>query len=667
MTTSDERAFAKIFTVILMAGILDSLVSVARRVDEKVTVSCQIFEFFAVIQSCFNYEYRVQMIDLLQNEVIDLQTMASPSRLPFQSPSAESRSQLVESMRLKTPSTVNKNNRSHLSAITPIQPLFTPSGTPQGSHVLLSPSRTITETLNALASSTANQLEEIWDQVGYSPQERASQLKELLMSFRDQCDQKISEELGVVETFRQEITESKEELKAISEALKTPVDSRLLEAKSGMTLINELENLQATLDGLRAEAEIAKADMRECQKHLIESHLALGIDMEPRWNDIETDLTLSRRREFHAKVEEMKHEVANRTNTVIQLLRDCQHLMSDLAIDAQASASILDRQIAGSLARSKDSSFIMSSKFETESCTGISNIALERLTERVSELHKEKKSRKTKLQEMGAEIAMLWEQLRISEDEQRAFSESVKGLGMDTIRKGEEELKRLKQLKGEMLGSLIEEARESIYQLWQETNATASTKEEFDGIDVIDQTLYDNELLEAHEEYLHVLQERFEQMKPIIQLIERREDILRQRTEYEELQKDSTRLNQRGAAMAKQLMEEEKMARRIKKELPKLTKLLKEKLSEWKERNKEDFQYQGEVYVDVMKAQDDEWKRYKEEELQIKKKKKHGQQGDENVAVSSKTAKTSSQQSRTISTNRRQPLVTKNSRTGLVS
>ena len=198
MTTSDERAFAKIFTVILMAGILDSLVSVARRVDEKVTVCCQIFEFFAVIQSwCFSFRVRegtVQM-DLLQNEAIDLQTMASPSRLPFQSPSAESRSQLVESMRLKTPSTVNKNNRSHLSAITPIQPVFTPSGTPRGSHVLLSPSRTITETLNALASSTANQLEEIWDQVGYSPQERASQLKELLMSFRDQCDQKISEEL----------------------------------------------------------------------------------------------------------------------------------------------------------------------------------------------------------------------------------------------------------------------------------------------------------------------------------------------------------------------------------------------------------------------------------------------------------------------------------------
>ncbi|CAJ1940356.1 unnamed protein product [Cylindrotheca closterium] len=588
--------------------------------------------------------------------------MASPSRLPFQSPSAESRSQLLEGMRLKTPSTINKNNRSYLSAITPVQPVFTPSGTPRGSHVLLSPSRTITETLNALASSTAHQLEEIWDQVGYSPQDRATQLKELLMSFRDQCDQTISQELGVVETFRQEISEAKKELKAIGEALKTPIDPRLVEDNHEMTLINELETLQVTLDGLRADVEVAKADMRECQEQLIESHLALGLDLESKWDDIETDLTQSRRGEFHLKVEEMKHEVTNRTSTIIQLLRDCQHLMSDLAIDAQASDSTLDRQIAGSLARSKDSSFIMSSKFETESCTGISISALERLTERVAELQKEKKSRKTKLQEMGAEIAMLWEQLRIPEDEQKSFSESVKGLGMDTIRKGEGELKRLKQLKNEMLGSLIEEARESIYQLWQETNATATTKEEFDGIDVIDQELYDNELLEAHEEYLHILQERFEHMKPILQLIERREDILRQRSEYEELQKDSSRLNQRGAAMAKQLMEEEKMARRIKKELPKLTKLLTEKLSEWKERNKEDFQYQGEIYVNVIKAQNDEWQRHKEEEMQNKRKKKQGQQGDENKAGSSKakvTTKASAQQSRPRTTTRRQPLASK--------
>merc|ERR1711957_747352 len=92
--------------------------------------------------------------------------------------------------------------------------------------------------------------------------------------------------------------------------------------------------------------------------------------------------------------------------------------------------------------------------------------------------------------------------------------------------------------------------------------------------------------------------------------------------EYEELQKDSDRLKQRGAAMAKQLMEEEKMARRIKRDLPRLTKMLNEKLDEWKDSHDEDFQYHGKLYVDVMDQQQQEWTEYKENEMQIKLKKK---------------------------------------------
>jgi protein regulator of cytokinesis 1 len=227
---------------------------------------------------------------------------------------------------------------------------------------------------------------------------------------------------------------------------------------------------------------------------------------------------------------------------------------------------------------------------------------------------------------MGAQIAMLWEQLRIPPEEQRAFTESVKGLGMDTIAKGEAELKRLKSLKSGMLGKLIAEARETIEELWEETNATEMHRNSFQSYYVQNEDDFDDTLLDEHEEYIKLLQDRLEKMKPINRIIERREDILRERMEYEELQKDSERLKQRGAAMAKQLMEEEKMARRIKRDLPKLTKLLNEKLQELKEMNGEDFQYQGEVYVETMAKQDEEWIEYKKNEMQLKLRKKQDDQ-----------------------------------------
>lgn len=222
------------------------------------------------------------------------------------------------------------------------------------------------------------------------------------------------------------------------------------------------------------------------------------------------------------------------------------------------------------------------------------------------------------LQEMGAEIAMLWEQLRVPEEEQQAFTESVKGLGMDTLEKGQAELQRLKAVKGAMLGNLIDEARATIRELWEETNAADTVRQTFEAMFVMDEMQYDDKLLEKHDGCIRELQDRLEQMKPIIRIIERREDILRERMEYEELQKDSDRLKQRGAAMAKQLMEEEKMARRIKKELPKLTKILQDKLTDWRETSGEEFQYHCDVYVDVMARQEEEWVQYKNNEMQLK-------------------------------------------------
>lgn len=532
-----------------------------------------------------------------------------------------------------TPGSVNTTlqHRSYTSAINQVDPVLTPRETPRGTSmgfVLLSPSRTITESLSTLASSTAQQLEGIWNEVGYTQQERASQLSDLLENFRNVCEKKISEEQGVAETFRQTIRDNKEEIENISNALQRKLDPHFLRNNDGkMTLNDELANLDCLLEELRIDSEDAKNDLSQCREYLIESHNALGRNLDDCWGDIETDLTAIRREEFHTKVEEMKQEIATRTAAVIQLLRDCQHLMNDIGINAQADdASNLDRRISGSIVRSKDSSFMMVSKFETMTCTGISANALKALTSRASELSNEKNRRKDLLQEMGGEISALWEQLRIPQEDQQEFTNSVKGLGTDTIEKGKNELKRLKSLKSQMLGKLINEARENIQELWNETNGTYDQRKSFESFNVQNEDLYNDELLDEHEKYIKILNDRLEKMRPINKIIERREDILRERMIYEELQKDSDRLKQRGAAMAKQLMEEERMARRIKKDLPKLTKLLHEKLEEWKESNAEDFHYCGKIYTKAMFRQDEEWTEYKKSEMKIKLKKKQDYQ-----------------------------------------
>jgi protein regulator of cytokinesis 1 len=287
-----------------------------------------------------------------------------------------------------------------------------------------------------LATSTGTQLEHLWDQIGYTRDDRALQLSELLHSFSAICEQKIAEEQALIETYRATIADVQQELKSTSDALKVvlPENQDWNQSDSKMTLTQELSTLEASLEGLRTAATTAREDLTECRAYLIEVHEAMELEMDPKWRDVETDLTAARREQFHAKRNELKEELTIRSRAVIQLVRDCQQLMSDLRVEP---VSELDQRIAGSLARSKENGFIMASKLRSNTCVGIGSTAVDELTKRLAVLHGEKRNRKQKLQDMGAEIAMLWEKLRVPDDEQLAFTESVQGLGMDTIEKGE--------------------------------------------------------------------------------------------------------------------------------------------------------------------------------------------------------------------------------------
>jgi len=74
--------------------------------------------------------------------------------------------------------------------------------------------------------------------------------------------------------------------------------------------------------------------------------------------------------------------------------------------------------------------------------------------------------------------------------------------------------------------------------------------------------------------------------------------------QYDSFQKDPERLQQRGAALTKQLMMEEKMAKRIKKDLPKLSEMLEKKCREWQQEQGEPLLFKGAPYIYTMKRQE---------------------------------------------------------------
>jgi protein regulator of cytokinesis 1 len=516
-----------------------------------------------------------------------------------------------------------------------------------------------------LLSSTVRQLEEIWDTVGCSTEERTSQLQQMYSKINSVCSDTIQEELLVAEQFKKSIHEAREEFKRLCNALN--IDEYNEYDGNDACLEEELTALETKLEKLRITAKNATEQLQTIRDELIYYHQALnGADPpeETWWLDVASDLTESRCERFHKELADMKDLIQSRSVEAVQLLCECQHLLRDLKLmdntvgeesstTSEFPSSGLDLKIMTSLSRAsttssslstekvtyssenlvsklsmpfskKASDYQIQSIIETETCTGISSVILEQLTNRLSELNGEKRRRKQRLGELGSEIAFLWERLHVSEEDQEAFRATVQGIGLDTIRKGEQELERLHALKDGMMGKLIKDARFTIEKLWAETSTSEVKRRAFKAFYVKEEEgiPFSDELLLQHEEYIQELESRLELMLPLLKLIAKREEIISERMQYENFQKDPDRLQQRGAALTKQLMMEEKMAKRIKKDLPKLTEMLEKKCREWKLEQGEPLLYKGVPYSDTMKKQEEEWRDYKDEEANDKLRRK---------------------------------------------
>ncbi|KAL7426934.1 hypothetical protein ACHAXH_003641 [Discostella pseudostelligera] len=570
--------------------------------------------------------------------------------------------------------------------------------TPSTTQLLNRPSLAMRESLSHIASMTTHALTEIWDCVGVSPDERASQLSDLIERIGQLCEMKVQEEEALRDQFRKEIAEARKEWMEICAALRLvneedpvaklkrdPSTRDVENEDGGVSLQWEYEAMTGRLETLRKVKQDAVEDMQESQSRIFNGYAALnGMSIQEAsqahemqlYLDMETNLTQERREEFRVKAQEYEESVWTRTRAVVSLVWDCQSMFRELEIvppteeasfgrseddfkimnslqpidDDGQSANIQEQQhrpgggVQGKSGRGGSNNYTIVNLFESSTCIGIGNSALDRLSSRIAELNGEKRRRRTKLAEMGTIISTLWTMLRISSEEQKAFTMSIRGLGLDTIRKGEAEIARLEEIKGIMIGKLVREQRSIIEELWEKTNSSASERASFDAYyHIHDDEELTSEILVKHEDYAASLKGKLNKMQPILNLIAKREAILEERIELELLQKDPDRLKGRGAT--KQLMKEEKMSRRVTKELPKITSVLEETLRMWYAENKPcdfvsdpdigHFMYNGTPYLRRMHWQEEEWRTRKErndEERQRKRQEERDASSSSNAA-----------------------------------
>lgn len=232
---------------------------------------------------------------------------------------------------------------------------------------------------------------------------------------------------------------------------------------------------------------------------------------------------------------------------------------------------------------------------------GLHESDLSSLRAKRDKLLDEKKSRERKLKELRTAVENLWDRLGVDERDQKAFLAANRGCGLRTINEFEEELARLNELKRQNLHIFVEDARCRLQELW---DSLYYSEEEMLDFTPAFSDVYSDALLEAHEAEIARLEALREQRAPILELIDKHKALIQDRDALVASSQDASRLMSRGNKGEKRdpgkLLREEKMRKRIAKELPKVETELRKVLEKYEEEYGRPFLVHGERYLDEL-------------------------------------------------------------------
>ena len=234
---------------------------------------------------------------------------------------------------------------------------------------------------------------------------------------------------------------------------------------------------------------------------------------------------------------------------------------------------------------------------------GLHEDDIARIRAKRDKLSKEKENRERHLQELREMVETLWDKLGVEEPDRKRFLNANRGCGVRQINEFEDELSRLNDLKRQNLHLFVEDARFKLQEIW---DALYFSEEEMLEFTPAFSDVYSDALLEAHEQEIARLEALKEQRAPMLNLIDKHRSLIKDRDELASASQDASRLMMRGQKGEKRdptrLLREEKMRKRIAKELPKLTVDLRKALEQFEEEYGRPFLVCGENYLDELDA-----------------------------------------------------------------
>ena len=234
---------------------------------------------------------------------------------------------------------------------------------------------------------------------------------------------------------------------------------------------------------------------------------------------------------------------------------------------------------------------------------GLHTDDIKRLQMKRDRLAEEKRGRERKLKDLKTTVEGLWDRLGVEEVDRKRFLAGNRGCGLRAINEFEAELDRLNELKRQNLHLFVEDARYKLQELW---DGLYFSEEEMLEFAPAFSDVYSDALLSAHEAEISRLEALKEQRAPTLQMIDKHRSLIKDRDDLTAASQDASRLlakNTRGEKRdPTRLLREEKMRKRIAKDLPKVEVELKKVLEQWEDDYGRPFLVHGVRYLDELEA-----------------------------------------------------------------
>lgn len=436
-----------------------------------------------------------------------------------------------------------------------------------------------------------DRLQTLFTDLGVSKEDREAREKKVYAVIAEALNKHIKEVEQEKEDLRQKCVEKQSEIKKMVDLIgdwNIGGNQRQLVEKdlNGPYLHaqKDLESVQKQVEKVYNE-RCEKADklfkeFQEIEEQVdgIEITEGLEIPKEKEYSNLSNDYL----RQLGTEIQRWRYELQSRITNATVIATNIVSLWAELGTDQESiDSNIMDNY--------KSDPAKLGAKLND----------LERMETIHKDLVAEKERRVNRINELSKNIDVLWTKLSEDEEYIMNFQNINRGLSLDVVNEFEKENNRLQQKKREHINVFIQDARETLRELWKKLYFS---KEETYLFSPAWADVYTDASLEAHETEIVKLERLVKEREPIIQLIDAFEDLLEEERQLQSSQQDASRLLTRGAGAKRdptRLLREEKIRKRISKRKPIVLKELKDVLDEWERDVGEPFLINGQTFNDL--------------------------------------------------------------------